>query len=141
MKVEGDLQRVVDQRVARLLVATGKSDEAIKLLGSATDSSSLEIHGDALMAQGKRDEARAQYEKALKTLDVAAPQRRLLETKVMDSRRHRRRPCGVGLMSQKVMITRVATVLLMGMALTGCSTMKGWFACQRRGREEGTGTG
>ncbi len=32
---------VVDQRVARLLVATGKSDEAIKLLGSA--SSSLEI--------------------------------------------------------------------------------------------------
>ena len=72
MKVEGDLQRVVDQRVARLLVATGKSDEAIKLLGSATDSSSPEIHGDALMAQGKRDEARAQYEKALKTLDVAA---------------------------------------------------------------------
>jgi predicted negative regulator of RcsB-dependent stress response len=35
VKVEGDLQRVVDQRVARLLVATGKSDEAIKLLGSA----------------------------------------------------------------------------------------------------------
>ena len=27
----------------------------------------------------------AQYEKALKTLDVAAPQRRLLETKVMDA--------------------------------------------------------
>ena len=85
MKVEGDLQRVVDQRVARLLVATGKGDEAIKLLGSATDSSSLEIHGDALMAQGKRDAAREQYEKALKTLDVAAPQRRLLETKVMDA--------------------------------------------------------
>ncbi len=37
------------------------------------------------MAQGKRDDARAQYEKALKTLDVAAPQRRLLETKVMDA--------------------------------------------------------
>ena len=72
VKVESDLQRVVDQRVARLLVATGKSDEAIKLLGSATDSSSLEIHGDALMAQGKRDDARAQYEKALKSLDVAA---------------------------------------------------------------------
>jgi len=31
-------------------------------------------------------------------------------------------------MSQKVMITRVASVLLLGMALTGCSTMKGWFA-------------
>jgi predicted negative regulator of RcsB-dependent stress response len=62
VKVEGDLQRVVDQRVA-LLVATGKSIEAIKLLGSATDSSSLEIHGDALLAQGKRDDARAQYER------------------------------------------------------------------------------
>ncbi len=43
--------RVVDQRVARPLVATGKSEA---MLGSATDSSSLEIHGDALMAQGKR---------------------------------------------------------------------------------------
>jgi len=37
------------------------------------------------MALGKRDEARGQYEKALKTLDVAAPQRRVLETKVMDA--------------------------------------------------------
>lgn len=37
-------------------------------------------------------------------------------------------------MSQKVMITRVATVLLMGMALTGCSTMKGWFAGRTRPR-------
>ncbi|WP_422508921.1 YfgM family protein [Stenotrophomonas sp. GZD-301] len=82
---EGEFKPVIDQRVARLLVATGKSDDAIKLLGTAADSASLEIHGDALMAQGKRDAAREQYEKALKTLDVAAPQRRLLETKVMDA--------------------------------------------------------
>jgi len=85
VKVEGDLQHVVQQRIARLLVAGGKGAEAITLLGNGTDSSSLEIHGDALMALGKRDEARAQYEKALKTLDVAAPQRRLLEIKVMDA--------------------------------------------------------
>ncbi len=39
-------------------------------------------------------------------------------------------------MSQKVMITRVATVLLMGMALTGRSTMKGWFAGKRRGAKK-----
>lgn len=83
--VKGDLKHVVDQRIARLLVATGKGDEAITLLGGATDPAALEIHGDALMAQGKRDEARGQYEKALKTLDVAAPQRRLLETKLMDA--------------------------------------------------------
>jgi predicted negative regulator of RcsB-dependent stress response len=80
-----EFKPAIDQRIARLLIATGKTDEAIKQLGSATDSVSLEIHGDALMAAGKRDEARGQYEKALKTLDVAAPQRRLLETKVMDA--------------------------------------------------------
>jgi predicted negative regulator of RcsB-dependent stress response len=80
-----EFKPAIDQRTARLLIATGKTDEAIKQLGSATDSVSLEIHGDALMAAGKRDEARGQYEKALKTLDVAAPQRRLLETKVMDA--------------------------------------------------------
>ncbi|QIO87934.1 membrane protein [Stenotrophomonas rhizophila] len=85
ISADAEFKPVIDQRVARLLVATGKSDEAIKLLGSAADSASLEIHGDALMAQGKRDAAREQYEKALKTLDVAAPQRRLLETKVMDA--------------------------------------------------------
>src|SRR5690606_34253371 len=75
LKVEGELKQVVDQRIARLLVATGKGAEAIALLGDARDSAALEIHGDALMAQGKRDEARGQYEQALKTLDVAAPQR------------------------------------------------------------------
>ena len=85
LKLEGDMQTVVNQRIARLLVAGGKADEAIALLGQATDSSSLEIHGDALMAQDKRDAAREQYQKALKTLDVAAPQRRLLETKVIDA--------------------------------------------------------
>lgn len=85
IKADPEFKPVIDQRVARLLVATGKTEDAIKQLGSATDSSSLEIHGDALMAQGKRDAARQHYEKALKTLDVAAPQRRLLETKLMDA--------------------------------------------------------
>lgn len=85
LKLDGDMQAVVNQRIARLLVAAGKADEAIALLAQAGDSSSLEIHGDALMAQGKREAAREQYQKALKTLDVAAPQRRLLETKVIDA--------------------------------------------------------
>jgi predicted negative regulator of RcsB-dependent stress response len=85
IQADPEFKPAIDQRIARLLLATGKNDEAIKQLGSATDSASLEIHGDALMALGKRDEARGQYEKALKTLDVAAPQRRLLETKVMDA--------------------------------------------------------
>ncbi len=85
IQADPEFKTAIDQRIARLLIAGGKADEAIKQLGSASDSASLEIHGDALMAAGKRDEARGQYEKALKTLDVAAPQRRLLEIKVMDA--------------------------------------------------------
>ncbi|MBJ7517087.1 MAG: outer membrane protein assembly factor BamB, partial [Stenotrophomonas sp.] len=31
-------------------------------------------------------------------------------------------------MSQMVILKRVATVAMLGMALSGCSTVKGWFA-------------
>ncbi|KTF39165.1 YfgM family protein [Xanthomonas translucens] len=85
LKAEGELKLLVDQRVARLLIETGKSDDALKLLATADDNQSLEIRGDALIAQGKRDAAREAYAKSLTTLDVAAPQRRLLETKLMDA--------------------------------------------------------
>ncbi len=85
LKVEGEFKRLIDQRVARLLIETGKADEALSVLKDGDDSASLEIRGDALMAQAKRDEARELYSKALVTLDSAAPQRRLLETKLMDA--------------------------------------------------------
>ncbi|WP_225764003.1 tetratricopeptide repeat protein [Stenotrophomonas sp. Marseille-Q4652] len=85
LKVEGEFKRLIDQRVARLLIETGKADEALSLLKDGDDSASLEIRGDALMALAKRDEARELYSKALVTLDSAAPQRRLLETKLMDA--------------------------------------------------------
>ncbi len=85
LKVEGEFKRLIDQRVARLLIETGKADEALSVLKDGDDSASLEIRGDALMALAKRDEARELYSKALVTLDSAAPQRRLLETKLMDA--------------------------------------------------------
>ncbi|MNM52239.1 Tetratricopeptide repeat protein [compost metagenome] len=85
LKTEGEFKALIDQRVARLLIETGKPDEAAKLIGTADDSASLEIRGDALIAQNKRDEARELYTQALAKLDVAAPQRRLLETKLMDA--------------------------------------------------------
>lgn len=85
LKVEGEFKRLIDQRVARLLIETGKADEALSVLKDGDDSASLEIRGDALMAQARRDEARELYSKALVTLDSAAPQRRLLETKLMDA--------------------------------------------------------
>ncbi|NJC46896.1 UNVERIFIED_ORG: putative negative regulator of RcsB-dependent stress response [Xanthomonas campestris] len=81
---EGELKQIVQQRLARVLTESGKPDEAIKLLADAQDHTSLEIRADALVVQGKPDEARALYAKALTTVDVASPQRRLLETKLMD---------------------------------------------------------
>lgn len=79
------LQPLVQVRLARLLVDADRSDEAIKALGSARDSASEEVRGDALMAAGKRDEARAAYLDALTLMDVAAPQRRLVELKLTDA--------------------------------------------------------
>ena len=85
LKAEGEFQLVIDQRIARLLIETGKAEEAAKLLGNADDAASLEVLGDAAAAQGKRDQAADLYGKALGKLDVAAPQRRLLETKLIDA--------------------------------------------------------
>ncbi len=82
---EGQFKLIVNQRLAQLLLDGGKADEAIKLLADAQDSTSLEIRGDALSVLGKRDEAREAYSKALASLDEAAPQRRVLETKLVDA--------------------------------------------------------
>jgi predicted negative regulator of RcsB-dependent stress response len=84
IKADGTLKSVVDLRLARLLIDAGKGDEALKILGGAADSASLEVHGDALLATGKRDQARDSYMKALTSMDVAAPQRRLVELKLSD---------------------------------------------------------
>ncbi|KAF1709786.1 hypothetical protein CSC70_08795 [Pseudoxanthomonas kalamensis DSM 18571] len=82
LKPEPALKALVDQRLARLLVETGKPDEALSVLGQSKDSASLEIRGDAELAAGKTDVARDLYLKALTGLDIASPQRRLLELKL-----------------------------------------------------------
>lgn len=84
IKPDPSLQALVNLRLARLLTETGKADEALKLLAGAQDSASLETRGDALLAAGKRDEARDAYLKALTGVDVASPERRLLELKLTD---------------------------------------------------------
>src|SRR5690606_20052341 len=61
LKVEGEFKTLIDQRIARLLVETGKPEEALSLLGDAEDSAGLEIRGDALVAQDKREQARDLY--------------------------------------------------------------------------------
>jgi predicted negative regulator of RcsB-dependent stress response len=84
-KADASLQPLVDLRLARLLTVAGKGEEALKLLDDASDSASLVARGDALMALGKRDQARDAYLKALTGMDVAAPQRRLVELKLTDA--------------------------------------------------------
>lgn len=85
IKPDPSLKSLVDLRLARLLTDAGKGEEALKILGDASDSSSLEARGDALFATGKRDLARDAYLKALTGMDVAAPQRRLVELKLTDA--------------------------------------------------------
>jgi predicted negative regulator of RcsB-dependent stress response len=82
---DASLRPLVNLRLARLLTDAGKPEEALKLLGQADDSAGLEVRGDALLATGKRAEARDAYTKALTGLDVAAPQRRLVELKLTDA--------------------------------------------------------
>ncbi|MEL1264347.1 YfgM family protein [Pseudoxanthomonas putridarboris] len=79
---DASLRPIVNLRLARLLNDAGKHDEALKLLAQADDASSLEARGDALLAAGKAKEAQEAYTKALTTLDVASPQRRLVELKL-----------------------------------------------------------
>ncbi|MET0809075.1 MAG: tetratricopeptide repeat protein [Pseudoxanthomonas sp.] len=85
IKAEPSLRPLVELRLARLLLDTGKPDEALKVLGDAAGSAALEARGDALLASGKRGQARDSYLKALTSMDVAAPQRRLVELKLTDA--------------------------------------------------------
>lgn len=84
-KPDPALKPLFDLRLARLLVETGKAEEAIQRLGDAQDPLSLEVRGDALAAADKPEAARDAYLKALTRLDVASPQRRLVELKLADA--------------------------------------------------------
>lgn len=82
---DAGMNAVIDQRLARLLIDAGKPEDAIKLLASASATGALETRGDAELAAGKRDAARATYRKALATAEEGSPQRRLLELKLSDA--------------------------------------------------------
>lgn len=73
---------VARQRQARLLIDAGKGEDALALLAGAGDATSIEVRGDAHFALDKREDARKDYAEALRKLDVAAPQRQLLEFKL-----------------------------------------------------------
>ncbi len=83
LKPDPSLQPLVNLRLARLLIDSGKHDDALKLLDKADDASSLEVRGDALLATGKAKDAQDAYTRALTILDVASPQRRIVELKLI----------------------------------------------------------
>lgn len=83
-----ELADIAQLRLARLLVQQGKHDDAIKLLQPLTSggfsAQAHEIRGDALVAKGDTQGARAEYAAALAVTD-AALDRALVELKLQDA--------------------------------------------------------
>jgi predicted negative regulator of RcsB-dependent stress response len=80
---DATLAVVVDLRLAQLLTDAGKPADALsRLPQDSTNADVQQARGDALFALGKTTEARAAYALALSHLDVAAPQRKLVELKL-----------------------------------------------------------
>lgn len=85
IEADPELAPVVQQRLAQLLLASGRHEEALKALDGAGEPAAMELRGDALLAAGQREQARGEYERALTALDVASPARRRLELKLQEA--------------------------------------------------------
>jgi predicted negative regulator of RcsB-dependent stress response len=84
--VEPEYQTVARTRLAGVLMDQKKYDEALKQLDGATakefEALVADRRGDILLAQGKKDEARAAYQKAYAAMDPKVEYRRLIEAKL-----------------------------------------------------------
>jgi predicted negative regulator of RcsB-dependent stress response len=89
---DDELRKVAQLRQARLLIQLGKQDQALAMLepdDSGQFSAAVqEVRGDALLAKGDKDGARAAYAAALKSTDSKGTQspidRGLIELKLQD---------------------------------------------------------
>ncbi len=83
-----ELQQLAQVRLARVLVAIDKAQEAVTLLkgGSfgAYQGMADEARGDALAALGETEQAREAYQQALTAFDGVPAKRSLIEMKVDD---------------------------------------------------------
>ena len=83
------LAQLLQLRAARAEVQLGRFDQAVARLASVEEPSFRaireEIRGDAMAAQGRRDDARAAYLDAMTATDIASPARLLLELKLADA--------------------------------------------------------
>ena len=84
--VETEYQTVSRLRAAGVLLDQKKYDDALKQLDGATspefEALVADRRGDALLAQGKAEEAKAAYTKAWKAMDSKIEYRRLIEAKL-----------------------------------------------------------
>ena len=84
-----DIAEIRKLRHARLLLVSGKADQAsqalAKLATPAYPEVAEELRGDIALAKGDRDAARKAYEKALTHLDQSAATRQLVELKLIDA--------------------------------------------------------
>jgi predicted negative regulator of RcsB-dependent stress response len=84
--VEDEYRILARLRLAALLLDAKQYDEALKQLDAVPDGPfaalAADRRGDVLLAQGKRDEARASYERAYKLMDDKVDYRRLIDAKL-----------------------------------------------------------
>jgi len=84
--VEGEYQTLAHLRLAGVLMDQKKYDEASKELDAATakefEALVADRRGDVLLAQGKKDAAKAAYQKAWSAMDAKVEYRRLIEAKL-----------------------------------------------------------
>ncbi len=83
---EAEYQSVARLRAAGVLLDQKKYDEAIKQLDAATavefEALVADRRGDVLLAQGKKDDAKAAYAKAWAAMDPKIDYRRLIDAKL-----------------------------------------------------------
>lgn len=84
---QAELKQIAQLRLARIMLAQGEGDAALKLVNetSAEGFEALhnEVKGDILVSLGKKDEARAAYQAAIKALEVGQD-KSVLEMKLDD---------------------------------------------------------
>jgi hypothetical protein len=130
------ISTVVRSRLARLLNDAGKPQDALALLGDKPEgAAAIEARGDALFALGRTEEARAAYALAMSKLDVATPQRRLVELKLIQVGGSPARPEAAADEGQAHRIRS---------RRRGCARRlhhRQGLVRRRQGRQEGTGAG